>query len=92
MKLWDIRKMKSQEQCPKIAKSMILWDYRYQQCPTKSQRIDPQDMSLMTYAGHRVLRTLVRCYFSPEYTGQKYLYTGSQDGCIYSKFYSFLYL
>lgn len=43
-------------------------------------------MSLMTYVGHRVLRTLIRCYFSPASTGQRYLYTGSQDGAVYSKY------
>ena len=39
------------------------------------------DLSLMTYRGHRVLETLVRCYFSPAATtGQRYIYTGSQTG------------
>lgn len=38
----------------------------------------------MTYRGHRVLSTLIRAYFSPAYTtGQKYVYTGSHDGCVY---------
>lgn len=39
------------------------------------------DTSVMTYRGHRVLETLIRCYFSPAFsTGQKYIYTGSQTG------------
>ncbi len=38
----------------------------------------------MTYRGHSVLMTLIRCYFSPaETTGQQYIYTGSADGCVY---------
>ena len=38
----------------------------------------------MTYRGHAVLRTLIRCYFSPaETTGGQYLYSGSYDGKIH---------
>jgi WD repeat-containing protein 23 len=44
----------------------------------------PRDQSLATYRGHSVLRTLIRCYFSPAYsTGQKYIYTGSSDSSVY---------
>lgn len=43
----------------------------------------PKDCSVMTYRGHAVLRTLIRCYFSPvETTGGQYLYSGSYDGKI----------
>lgn len=42
------------------------------------------DQSLMTYEGHEVSGTLIRCRFSPlASTGQKYIYTGSSDGCVY---------
>ncbi|KAI6031543.1 hypothetical protein PISMIDRAFT_392199 [Pisolithus microcarpus 441] len=38
----------------------------------------------MTYRGHAVLRTLIRCNFSPtETTGSKYIYSGSADGKIH---------
>jgi hypothetical protein len=38
----------------------------------------------MTYRGHSVLRTLIRCHFSPvETTGAQYLYSGSTDGKIH---------
>lgn len=38
----------------------------------------------MTYRGHSVLRTLIRCHFSPtETTGAQYLYSGSADGKIH---------
>ena len=38
----------------------------------------------MTFRGHAVLETLIRCYFSPLHTtGQRYIYTGSHDGRIY---------
>lgn len=37
----------------------------------------PQDSSIMTYRGHAVLSTLIRCHFSPEVsTGQSYIYSG----------------
>ena len=38
----------------------------------------------MTYRGHSVLRTLIRCHFSPaETTGAQYIYSGSADGKIH---------
>jgi len=38
----------------------------------------------MTYRGHSVLRTLIRCHFSPaETTGSQYLYSGSADGRVH---------
>lgn len=47
----------------------------------------PKDCSVMTYRGHAVLRTLIRCYFSPaETTGGQYLYSGSYDGKIHVGF------
>jgi WD repeat-containing protein 23 len=47
----------------------------------------PRDCSVMTYRGHSVLRTLIRCHFSPaETTGGQYLYSGSADGRIHVKF------
>jgi WD repeat-containing protein 23 len=42
------------------------------------------DCSVMTYRGHSVLRTLIRCHFSPtETTGAQYIYSGSADGKIH---------
>lgn len=44
----------------------------------------PKDCSVMTFRGHSVLRTLIRCHFSPrESTGQSYIYSGSSDGLIH---------
>lgn len=37
----------------------------------------------MKYRGHAVLRTLIRCNFSPTSTGQQYIYSGSSDGKIH---------
>jgi len=90
MKIWDLRKMKdiSKDSLSRNRASHRSYDYRYQHCPSRmTKSVNPDDMSLMSYSGHRVLQTLVRCYFSPaSTTGQRYLYTGSQDGCVYSKY------
>jgi DDB1- and CUL4-associated factor 11 len=38
----------------------------------------------MTYTGHKVLKTLIRCHFSPpSSTGQQYIYSGSEDGRVH---------
>ncbi|KAI8893224.1 WD40-repeat-containing domain protein [Globomyces pollinis-pini] len=85
MKVWDIRRMKSadfdHEGCRLTHMS---WDYRWQHYPRRTPRKHPHDNSVRTFQGHSVLRTLIRCYFSPVYsTGQRYVYTGSADGFIY---------
>ncbi|KAK9146806.1 hypothetical protein Sjap_006709 [Stephania japonica] len=84
LKLWDIRKMSSNHNSNVNVRNFD-WDYRWMGYPSQARnRRHPNDQSLATYRGHSVLRTLIRCYFSPEYsTGQKYLYTGSNDGCVY---------
>ncbi|XP_060567782.1 DDB1- and CUL4-associated factor 11-like isoform X2 [Ruditapes philippinarum] len=85
MKLWDIRMFSSStaiEQTKK-AVSKQRWDYRWQQVPKKmdKHRRLPGDTSVMTYKGHSVLHTLIRCHFSPEFTtGQRYVYTGCAMG------------
>jgi WD repeat-containing protein 23 len=46
------------------------------------QLLHPDDCSINTYRGaHKVFQTLVRCYFSPISTGQRFIITGSYDGC-----------
>ncbi|XXG83355.1 hypothetical protein AAC387_Pa10g1131 [Persea americana] len=82
-KLWDIRKMSSNS--PSVQFRSYEWDYRWGDYPSRARKLKhPCDQSLATYRGHSVLRTLIRCYFSPAYsTGQKYIYTGSHDGSIY---------
>ncbi|XP_043719249.1 LEC14B homolog isoform X1 [Telopea speciosissima] len=84
IKLWDIRKMSSSATCNTRFRNSE-WDYRWMDYPDEARdRRHPCDQSLTTYRGHSVLRTLIRCYFSPAYsTGQKYIYTGSNDHCVY---------
>ena len=60
-------------------------DYRWEQYPARNHLIKhPQDNSLMTYRGHKVLTTLIRAYFSPMHTtAQRFIYAGSADGSVY---------
>uniref|UniRef100_A0A5B6YVN8 LEC14B homolog n=1 Tax=Davidia involucrata TaxID=16924 RepID=A0A5B6YVN8_DAVIN len=84
IKLWDIRKMSSKVICnPRLRD--YHWDYRQMDYPAEARNLrHPRDQSLATYKGHEVLRTLIRCYFSPVYsTGQKYIYSGSNDSSVY---------
>lgn len=60
------------------------YDYRQGVYLKPKALAHPKDCSVMTYRGHAVLRTLIRCYFSPvETTGGQYLYSGSYDGKIH---------
>lgn len=60
------------------------FDYRHGLYKKPRYMKHPHDRSLMTYTGHTVLRTLIRCHFSPEHTtGQRYIYSGSYDGNIH---------
>ncbi|KAD6120163.1 hypothetical protein E3N88_11434 [Mikania micrantha] len=84
IKLWDIRKMSSNAPRTPGFRNYE-WDYRWMDYPHRARDLKhPSDQSVATYKGHSVLRTLIRCYFSPEHsTGQKYIYTGSHDYCVY---------
>ncbi|KAF7813700.1 LEC14B-like protein [Senna tora] len=65
-KLWDIRKMSSNAINPGLGDED--WDYRWMDYPPYARNlIHPHDQSLATYKGHSVLRTLIRCYFSPSF-------------------------
>ncbi|KAG4995889.1 hypothetical protein JHK82_026710 [Glycine max] len=84
IKLWDIRKMSSNVTSNPGYRSYE-WDYRWMDYPPQAKDLThPCDQSVATYRGHSVLRTLIRCYFSPAFsTGQKYIYTGSHNACVY---------
>ncbi|XP_078440984.1 transducin family protein / WD-40 repeat family protein [Wolffia australiana] len=82
-KLWDIRRMTSTASCARPR--TFDWDYRWMDYPEKAKKLrHPSDQSLATYRGHSVLKTLIRCYFSPTHTtGQRFIYTGSSDHSVY---------
>ncbi|KDN37936.1 WD40 repeat-like protein [Tilletiaria anomala UBC 951] len=84
-KLWDLRMMKSEGSVDRTTHFGIpRFDYRTTRYPRPRYMNHPQDASVMSYRGHSVLYTLVRCRFSPaSTTGQQYVYSGSADGRIH---------
>lgn len=86
MKLWDLRKMMSTEKASKIDPRHYTseFDYRFMTYDEKDYEPHPHDCSLVTFRGHRVLKTLIRCHFSPPgSTNSRYVYSGSEDGSVY---------
>ncbi|XP_020289959.1 DDB1- and CUL4-associated factor 11 isoform X2 [Pseudomyrmex gracilis] len=84
IKLWDVRAVcdpgLSQNAIPTIPRDPN-WDYRWQAPRLLDSTQLEGDTSVMTYHGHCVLRTLIRCRFSPlATTGQRYIYTGDARG------------
>uniref|UniRef100_A0A6Q2XFG2 DDB1- and CUL4-associated factor 11 n=1 Tax=Esox lucius TaxID=8010 RepID=A0A6Q2XFG2_ESOLU len=85
IKLWDVRKFSPKEglAASRMAVTQQNWDYRWQQVPQRALKRHKLtgDTSVMTYRGHGVLHTLIRCRFSPEFTtGQRFIYTGCSTG------------
>lgn len=87
MKLWDLRKMLSTDRADRIDNSEYAnstFDYRFMPYNEQDYRNHPHDCSLVTFRGHRVLKTLIRCHFSPPgSTNSRYVYSGSEDGSVY---------
>ncbi|EIN13833.1 WD40 repeat-like protein [Punctularia strigosozonata HHB-11173 SS5] len=87
LRLWDLRKMRSSaefDRMPQKSYGCKNYDYRYGYYPNPRFPAHPNDCSVMTYRGHAVLRTLIRCHFSPaETTGSQYIYSGSSDGLVH---------
>ncbi|KAK3695914.1 hypothetical protein LTR37_018269 [Vermiconidia calcicola] len=85
-KLWDLRNMISTDKAENINPSDFTtnFDYRFSPYDTEDHTPHPHDCSLVTFRGHRVLKTLIRCHFSPPgSTDGRYIYSGSHDGKIY---------
>jgi len=87
MKLWDIRKMMSSDKFDKIrdnSYSAPQFDYRFMTYDSVPVIRHPNDCSVVTYRGHSVLKTLIRCHFSPPTSsGSRYVYSGSADGRVH---------
>ncbi|BDD63393.1 hypothetical protein MAP00_008288 [Monascus purpureus] len=86
MKLWDLRKMMTTEKFDTIdiRNYTTGFEYRWDSYPEEYYEPHPHDCSVVTFVGHRVLKTLIRCHFSPPgSTNSRYVYTGSQDGKVY---------
>jgi len=87
LRLWDLRKMMPSsdfDTLPNRRYGIRGFDYREDRYEKPRYSAHPRDNSVMRYVGHRVLSTLIRCYFSPiETTGGSYIYSGSADGNIH---------
>ncbi|KAJ5153246.1 LEC14B protein [Penicillium canariense] len=86
MKLWDLRKMMSAAKADTIDYNSYSteFDYRFEEYPEAHREAHPDDHSVVTFRGHSVLKTLIRCHFSPPgSTNSRYVYTGSEDGQVY---------
>ncbi|KAF2965978.1 hypothetical protein GQX73_g7597 [Xylaria multiplex] len=88
MKLWDLKMMYTsaqfREKNPYQHTSNRDFDYRWSRFDDNDWFPHPDDNSVVTFRGHRVLRTLIRCHFSPpNSTNSRYVYSGSHDGKIY---------
>ncbi len=88
MKLWDLRKMWSSEDAagwdPTTFQTKTGFDYRFMAYTDNDYRPHPHDCSVVTYRGHRILKTLIRCHFSPPTSSdERYVYSGSEDGSVY---------
>jgi WD repeat-containing protein 23 len=81
-KLWDLRKMHSKEKADRvdINAHTTRFEYRSNAYDDNDYRPHPHD----TFRGHKVLKTLIRCHFSPPgSTDSRYVYSGSYDGSVY---------
>lgn len=88
MKLWDLRMVMSTAQFndlnPQQHTRHSDYDYRMEEYDHDNWEPHPNDNSVVTFRGHRVQRTLIRCHFSPPgSTNSRYVYSGSHDGKIY---------
>ena len=86
MKLWDLRKMISPGDFSKIDLHSYTcnFDYRFSDYDPDDYSPNPHDCSVVTFRGHSVLKTLIRCHFSPPTSSNsRYVYTGSEDGKVW---------
>lgn len=90
MKLWDIRnamttaRFHSEDVTRPTRMKEYEYDYRWEDYDEDMWFPHPHDNSAVTFRGHKVQRTLIRCHFSPEGSSDsRYVYSGSQDGFVY---------
>ncbi|XP_053824624.1 DDB1- and CUL4-associated factor 11 [Vidua chalybeata] len=84
-KLWDLRRPSGPAALAAARRAVARqsWDYRWQRAPRNARRAPPLpgDASLMTFRGHVVLHTLLRCRLAPP-GGAPALAAGSADGAV----------
>ena len=66
MKLWDLRKMMTTDRFDKIRPEDYStgFDYRFSPYDEEDYVPHPHDCSVVTFRGHKVLKTLIRCHLS----------------------------
>lgn len=85
-KLWDLRKMIPPDRAERIDPQHYTtgFDYRFSPYDEADHAAHPHDCSVVTFRGHKVLKTLIRCHFSPQGSSDgRYVYSGSHDGSVY---------
>ncbi|CAK7265223.1 hypothetical protein SEPCBS119000_001402 [Sporothrix epigloea] len=88
MRLWDLRMAMTMSDFdakdPLQLTSYSLYDYRFQRYNDELYFKHPNDNSVVTFRGHRVERTLIRCHFSPPGSSDgRYVYSASHSGKVY---------
>ena len=86
MKLWDLRKMVAPSSFDKLDLQQYTsnFDYRFTPYDEADYIPNPHDCSVVTFRGHSVLKTLIRCHFSPPgSSNSRYVYSGSEDGKVW---------
>lgn len=88
MKLWDLKMMYTTARFHELNPRRHLRnqndDYRWSAWDDRDWFPHPNDNSLVTFRGHKVSRTLIRCHFSPPgSTNSRYVYSGSHNGRVY---------
>uniref|UniRef100_A0A674GSR7 Uncharacterized protein n=1 Tax=Taeniopygia guttata TaxID=59729 RepID=A0A674GSR7_TAEGU len=87
-KLWDLRRPSGAAALAATRRAVARqsWDYRWQRAPRNARRAPPLpgDASLLTFRGHVVLHTLLRCRLAPAGAAPA-MAAGSADGAILGK-------
>jgi DDB1- and CUL4-associated factor 11 len=88
MKLWDLRMAMSTARFAELDPTQYtrnsMHDYRGSHFHDDNWFKHKHDNSLVTFRGHDIVRTLIRCHFSPPgSTDSRYVYSGSGDGFVY---------
>ena len=90
MKLWDLRMAMSSNKYEELDASRPTrtrrspYDYRVGPYAERRWFQHPHDNSVVTFRGHTIQQTLIRCHFSPPgSSNSRYVYSGSYDGSVY---------
>lgn len=87
-RLWDLRKAMSysdfEAKDPAQYTRYSMYDYRYQTYGDDDFFKHKYDNSVVTFRGHRIERTLLRCHFSPAGSSDgRYVYSASHTGEVF---------